>query len=410
MFRLCRFTQPATTPRDDDTMKKPQKDSESIEIETAAQEAPEHRADHTQVQESVVSKNNDTISKPVDDEEPIASKVIANSTEVQSSAPAATGETADLKAFVGCFEHLAKRSPESKEARNKAWSAADPNGNGFCSLAEIDGWVKKHLLDNKMETAAAERLWKLYRPCYIRAFRDAADATEDKQVAGTESASTDDYVQRKEFRLLCAYLSIYARMFDAFDLIDGGGAGTTAADDRRMSLEEWLQGFEKVRGHGFVGLETVQGAVEAEAVFKEIDADGRGMVLLGEWCSFMKGKEQAAGTALGQLLSVGDEGEDDGSDSGGSVERASPTNSEEKATTKKAPAAKPADESPGTQATKGPVKRTGPQKGKKKRTEGGKKPTTKATKAAKSRTSTSASSTKAVGTKKTAMSRKAVQP
>merc|ERR1719487_1004850 len=260
-----------------------------------------------------------------EDSKSSASKDAADSTEAQSPAPAATGETVDLKVFVGCFEHLAKRSPESKEARNKAWNAADPNGNGFCSLAEIDGWVKKHLLDNKMETEAAERLWKLYRPCYIRAFRDAADATEDRQVAGTKSATTDDYVQRKEFRLLCAYLSIYARMFDAFDMIDGGNVGTTAVDDRRMSLEEWLQGFEKVQGHGFVGLEAVQGAVEAEAVFKEIDADGRGMVLLDEWCSFMKGKEQAAGTAVGQLLSVGDEVEDEDSKSSASKDAADST-------------------------------------------------------------------------------------
>jgi len=409
MFRLCRSTPPAATPRDNDHMKNPQNDSESIETETAAKEASEHTTNHPQVQGLVASKDTDTTGNPVDDEDSMssASKDAADSTEAQSPAPAATGETADLKVFVGCFEHLAKRSPESKEARNKAWNAADPNGNGFCSLAEIDGWVKKHL-DNKMETEAAERLWKLYRPCYIRSFRDAADATEGKQVAGTKSATTDDYVQRKEFRLLCAYLSIYARMFDAFDMIDGGNAGTTAADDRRMSLEEWLQGFEKVQGHGFVGLEAVQGAVEAEAVFKEIDADGRGMVLLDEWCSFMKGKEQAAGTAVGQLLSVGDEV--DGNDGEDSVERVSPTNSEDKATEKKPPAAKPADESSGTKTTKGPAKKTGPQKGKKASTEGGKKSTTKATKAAKSRKRTSGSGTKAAGTKKAATRRKAVQP
>merc|ERR1712167_89075 len=104
----------------------------------------------------------------------------------------------------------------------------------------------------------------------------------------------------------------------------------------------------------------------------EIDADGRGMVLLDEWCSFMKGKEQAAGTAVGQLLSVGDEV--DGND-GDSVKRVSPTNSEEKATEKKAVAAKPADESSGTKTTKSPAKKTGPQKGKKMPTEGGKKST-----------------------------------
>lgn len=212
---------------------------------------------------------------------------------------------------MACFAALVERSHVSKQAREKEWAAADPNGNGYCSLAEIDSWVKKLLIDDLKSADEGERMWQLHRPCYIRAFTDAADAMEDKRVEGTKSATADDYVQRKEFRLLCAYLCIYARMFEAFDRIDGGSAGTAAADDRRISLEEWLESYSKVTNRGFVGLESLsdadQSAEAAEAaklVFKEMDSDGKGMVLLDEWCAFLKRKEQEAGTAVGKLLST----------------------------------------------------------------------------------------------------------
>ena len=49
-----------------------------------------------------------------------------------------------------------------------------------------------------------------------------------------------------EFRLLNAYLCIYATMFDAFSKIDGGGEGTEG-DDRRIDEEEWMKGYKEVR-------------------------------------------------------------------------------------------------------------------------------------------------------------------
>ena len=68
----------------------------------------------------------------------------------------------------------------------------------------------------RSQDADGEALWLSYRPMFIRAFEDAADSTADAQVKGTKTATSHDYVQAKEFRLLCTYLCIYARMFDAF--------------------------------------------------------------------------------------------------------------------------------------------------------------------------------------------------
>lgn len=220
----------------------------------------------------------------------------------------------DLKEFVSNFAPLAQTGAEAKAARKQSWMAVDPNGNGLVSLAEFDGWIKKTLLlnaENPGEQEEADRLWKLYRPSYIRAFNDAKDLKADRPIKTVGDASTDDYVTKGEFRIAVAYLCLYAAMFDAFNLIDGGSAGTTATDDRRMSLEEWTKAYPKIgeAGYGFTALAKVADeANEAtpESVFKEMDADGKGMVLLNEWCKFLEKAEVEAGTLAGKMLAAGD--------------------------------------------------------------------------------------------------------
>jgi hypothetical protein len=137
-------------------------------------------------------------------------------------------EGSNLRSFIACFKPLALNDTggQGKAERKAAWSAADPNGNGYVSLAEFDGWIKQTLLNDKtLSHADADQLWHEFRPCYIRAFKDAADVMTDVRVAGTASATTDDYIQKGEFRVACAYLIVYAAMYDAFSTIDGGGGG-----------------------------------------------------------------------------------------------------------------------------------------------------------------------------------------
>jgi hypothetical protein len=229
--------------------------------------------------------------------------------------------SANLKVFVDCFNDMAVPGDGARAARVHAWQGADPNGNGQCSLAEIDGWIQKTLINYKISLVPeggdieeakkqADDIWKCYRPSYIRAFNDAKDIGKDKAIKGIK-ATEDDYVNKSEFRLLNAYLCIYATMFDAFSLVDGkqgaaatAGGNTDAEDDRRISKEEWAGSFEKVKAYGFVGLSQV---TDPEAAFKEMDADGKGMVLLGEWCRWIEQKEQAAGTEWGKMLAAGDD-------------------------------------------------------------------------------------------------------
>merc|ERR1712224_402765 len=91
----------------------------------------------------------------------------------------------------------------------------------------------------KAEVQAAKdegiRLYKLFYPVYIRAFLDAADIGKNKKVRVTKTATTDDYVQRGEFRFLNVYLCIYALMYDAFAKVDGGSAGRSKDDDLALA-------------------------------------------------------------------------------------------------------------------------------------------------------------------------------
>ena len=152
-------------------------------------------------------------------------------------------------------------------------------------------------------------IWKRYRPCYIRAFNDANDIAGEKGLKGSTTTTTDSYVTRGEFRLLCAYLCIYATMFEAFSMLDGkvptGDDGDISDDDRRLSKEEFTGGWEKIQGKfGFAAIQNME--VGDGKVFDAIDADGKGMVLLKEWCAWLEKGEQEAGTAIGQALSIGD--------------------------------------------------------------------------------------------------------
>jgi hypothetical protein len=91
-------------------------------------------------------------------------------------------------------------------------------------------------------------------------------------------------------------------------MIDGGGAGRDINDDNRMELNEWLAGYSNVIDHGFVALQGISTKAEALAVFKMMDDNGGGMVLLDEWSFFLKNCEIAADTPIGKLLAADEAG------------------------------------------------------------------------------------------------------
>jgi hypothetical protein len=212
------------------------------------------------------------------------------------------GPTPNYGKFKETFAPLTNFEPASKAARKDAWGKADPNGNGQCSLAELDAWIKATLLTTC--AADGEEVWKQFKASYIRAFSDARDIGKDVQL-GTSNCSTDDFVQKRTFRVFISYLVVYAEMYDAFAVVDGGGAGVGADDDRKISLDEMKAGCSKLNGFSFACLQGISEA-KAEEVFKAMDADGKGSILLSEWCRFIEQAEQKAGTECGKLLAIGD--------------------------------------------------------------------------------------------------------
>jgi hypothetical protein len=92
--------------------------------------------------------------------------------------------------------------------------------------------------------------------------------------------------------------------YDAFAMIDGGGSGRDKNDDNRIDIYEWLAGYKNVVDHGFVGLQGIADKAEAFEIFKKIDDNGGGQILLDEWCLFLKNCEVAMGTSMGGLLAA----------------------------------------------------------------------------------------------------------
>lgn len=156
--------------------------------------------------------------------------------------------------------------------------------------------------------------WKRYRPCYIRAFNDAKDIAKQVELKNSAAAfagsksTTDDYVTATEFRLLCAYLCIYACMFEAFSMIDGKVGGDINDDDRRISMEEFATNYPQIRGNfGFAGFAAApKTQEERESLFKSVDKNGGGFILLDEWCKYLENAEIEANTSMGDALKVGD--------------------------------------------------------------------------------------------------------
>jgi len=233
----------------------------------------------------------------------------------------------DLFLFIFCFQDLcakpkAAKGGESKKLRVSAWQLLDFNGNKIVSLAETGKFVGERLInfyaDKDLATMgvgaeAAKLLYKRFYPCFIRAFLDAADfgaATKVTQkgggkVYGNTKTTGDDYVQFREFRLLCTYLCVYAAIYEAFGNVDGGGKGIDATDDRRISKDEWTTNGQLLKGHPLLSL-SISANGDPSMIFDAMDGDGKGKVLLAEFSTYIEDYEFSLKTRWGKLLNAGE--------------------------------------------------------------------------------------------------------
>ena len=123
------------------------------------------------------------------------------------------GVSTELLSFVKLFAPLASTKSEAHADRLEAFELADPNGNGLCSLSELETYVLQKLMakfprkgKGKEMKEPGRDIWDAFRPCYIRAFKDAADWAYDDNttISGTKNAKQDDFVSFDEFRIFNA--------------------------------------------------------------------------------------------------------------------------------------------------------------------------------------------------------------
>merc|ERR1712008_555546 len=114
---------------------------------------------------------------------------------------------------------------EAYQMRQELFDQMDPNGNGFLSLAEVDKGLRDILQIDEIFDA---------KPAIMRAFRDAKNAAPS-----AEGSLGEDYVQRKEFRILLQSLRHHFELWVIFQEIDSEG-------DRRIDLDEFKAARERL--------------------------------------------------------------------------------------------------------------------------------------------------------------------
>lgn len=263
------------------------------------------------------------ILKAVKEAKPVLPTVGAMGSSMKSllsmlpAAPPVLGGNApsppDLERFKKVFD-FGGLDPDSKAKRDRLYNCWDLNGNGYLSLAEVDSSIKVSLISDLKSKTEGERLWKKYKKSYIRAFVDAADASPQRRSAGYVSlpngrrrqVNEDDYVTRREFRLLVCYIGIYATMYELFSLIDGGTEGVTVEDDNRICKSEWDLAMPVIHSAASSWAPFVALLAAKPESFNVIDANRGGYIVLTELCEWLENGEKKADTEMGKLLGVGE--------------------------------------------------------------------------------------------------------
>jgi len=186
--------------------------------------------------------------------------------------------------------------------------------NGLLSLAEVDKGVSEDL---KMGDVICKAV-------IMRAYQAA------KNVNQSQGANAD-YIDITEFRVLLLYLRQYLELWVMFDAIDTN-------KDKRIDRGEFAAAAKLVDTWGLK-------VADPDAVFKEIDSDGGGMILFDEFADW----------AIKKKLDLPDDDDAENAGAGSGVTRTAPDIKPRGGATKK-PASPPGGKSP---AAKAPVKPVG---------------------------------------------------
>ncbi|CUI14795.1 flagellar calcium-binding protein, putative [Bodo saltans] len=155
-------------------------------------------------------------------------------------------------------------TPESKHKRMELFKQFDPNSNGYLSLAEVDKGLR--------DVLAIEELFDV-KPVIMRAFQAAKGANNKTNKAGSLGP---DFVEKSEFRLLLVYLGKYFELWELFEAVD-------TDDDRRIDIGEFRKAVPVINSWG-------AHITDVDATFKQIDANGGGIILFDEFAHWALSK------------------------------------------------------------------------------------------------------------------------
>jgi Ca2+-binding EF-hand superfamily protein len=153
-------------------------------------------------------------------------------------------------AFFDELEGKIKGIMKDKTKLKEMWKRIDFNGNNIVSLAEID----------KLAVEAYPLL--NHKPALMRAYKATINAP---------SANNDDWVNKKEFKMLLGNLFYFNKLFWLFEHVD-------ADQDRRLTYAE----FKKC----LTVANTKMSEAEMRNDFQKVDRNGGGIILFDEFCKY----------------------------------------------------------------------------------------------------------------------------
>ena len=122
--------------------------------------------------------------------------------------------TENLRDFVRVFQPYSSKEKMGIELRKKGFTVADMSCSRYCSLAELQHFIK-YSLRQEFPNERGDFLFKTFYRSYIRAFTSAKALDLDD-----DDSEADEYISFKQLRICNCYLCVYATMFDAFCKID----------------------------------------------------------------------------------------------------------------------------------------------------------------------------------------------
>ena len=135
---------------------------------------------------------------------------------------------------------------------------ANTNTQGALSLAMVEEWIQRTLIQKLDHSNYRMALYKAYFPTYSKAICASQDIP---------GAVSPDEVTASKFCLLIGYLCIYALAFDAFMVLrsqDNVNQNEWTGSDKKLLFPEWLSGYCNISCHGFVLLaKAIDGTEEA---------------------------------------------------------------------------------------------------------------------------------------------------